>query len=58
MSDEPQGHVCGCGAESAGSAAFRMCGICKKPLCHECAECSDLDGTGDYCAPCFESEVL
>lgn len=47
--------LCGCGQKSLGSASFRTCEGCKRPLCHDCAECSDLDKTGDYCAPCFEA---
>ena len=45
---------CGCGQGSQGSASLRQCAECEKTLCYDCAEASDMDGTGDYCAPCFE----
>lgn len=46
---------CGCG-QKAGNTS-RTCGACKQPICADCRECSDLDASGDYCAPCFETEV-
>jgi hypothetical protein len=48
--------VCGCGAKSPINDEFGTlgnCKECKKPLCVDCRHCSDLDGSGDYCAPCF-----
>lgn len=44
---------CGCGAQAAPSTT--TCGACDRPLCEDCAEASELDGSGYFCTPCFEA---
>lgn len=47
--------TCGCG-QKVQFVTSQKCDACGKMLCPDCSECSEQDGTGNYCAPCFEKQ--